>query len=88
MKGAYNTYYVFKQKRYGSVETYTPYYQSALETPGLDINDPSYNKTIVYRVTGQNKRLSYSEDNNTRGRDWYFETSLRYNRKCGRTLVV
>lgn len=83
VKGAYNTYYVFKQKRYGSVETYTPYYQSALESPGLDINDPSYNKTIVYRVSGQNKRLSYSEDNNTRGRDWYFEASLRYNRKFG-----
>ena len=82
-KGAYNTYYVFKQKRYGSVETYTPYYQSALESPGLDMNDPSYNKTIVYRVSGQNKRLSYSEDNNTRGRDWYFEASLRYNRKFG-----
>ena len=74
---------MFKQKRYGSVETYTPYYQSALESPGLDINDPSYNKTIVYRVSGQNKRLSYSEDNNTRGRDWYFEASLRYNRKFG-----
>ena len=27
--------------------------------------------------------LSYSEDNNTRGRDWYFEASLRYNRKFG-----
>ena len=83
VKGAYNTSYSFLQQRHGSVETYTPYYQSALESPGLDINDPSYNKTIVYRVSGQNKRLSYSEDNNTRGRDWYFEASLRYNRKFG-----
>lgn len=82
IKGAYNTFYSFIQKRHGTVETYTPYYQSELETPGLDIKDPAYNKTIVYRVDGQNRRLNYNEDTH-RGRNWYFEASLRYNRKFG-----
>lgn len=82
VKGAYNTSYSFLQKRHGSVESYTPYYQSELENPNLDIKDPAYNKTIVYRVDGQNKRLDYNEDT-YRGRNWYFEASLRYNRKFG-----
>ena len=82
VKGAYNTTYSFIQKRHGSVENYVPYYKSELENPNLDIHDPAYDKTIVYRVEGQNKRLGYAEQT-YRGRNWYFEASMRYNRKFG-----
>ena len=48
--------------------TYTPY----LRTDG----------TMAYRVAGQDGQLAYSERTG-KDRDWYFETSLNYNRSFG-----
>ena len=85
VKGAYNTSYTTKKKRIGSVEKFIPYYQGKIDDPTMDYNDPAMDKTIVYKVDkdSENKRLGYEEDNNSRNRDWYFEASLRYNRKFG-----
>lgn len=82
VKGAYNTNYSFIKERAGSTETYTAYYQSAIEEPNLSMEDPAYNKNIIYRISGINSRPGYEEDKK-RARDWYFEASIRYNRKFG-----
>lgn len=81
LKGAYNTAYTNKKKRYGSVEIYYPQYLGTIE--GLPVNDPNFDKTIVYKADSENRRLGYDEDNSSRSRDWYFEASIRYNRKFG-----
>lgn len=83
VKGAYNTSYTSKINRWGSVEILEPYYASEVDGSFLDYDDPLFDKSIRYKVTGKNERLSYSEDNKTRSRDWYLEASLRYNRKFG-----
>lgn len=85
VKGAYNTTYTAKKKRLASVEIYTPFYASEIDNPTLGYEDPAFDKTILYKVKDgtSNERMGYSEDNTKRGRDWYFETSLRYNRKFG-----
>lgn len=85
VKGAYNTSYTSIVKRHGSVEGYIPYYKSDLENPGMAYDDPNFDKTIVYKTNPDqsDSPLDYNEDNNTRKRDWYFEASLRYNRKFG-----
>lgn len=82
VKGAYNTNYSFIKERAGSTETYTAYYQSAIEDPNLSMEDPAYNKNIIYRISGINSKPGYEEDKK-RARDWYFEASIRYNRKFG-----
>lgn len=81
-KGAYNTDYSFVKIREGRMETYTAYYQSALEDPHLSKEDPDYNKDIVYRISGTNSKPNYAEST-SRARNWYFEASARYNRKFG-----
>ena len=82
VKGAYNTSYSFTKERQGYTEIYTPYYQSEIEDPNMAIGDPGYNKDVVYMISGSNKKMGYKESTG-RGRDWYFETSTRYNRKFG-----
>lgn len=86
VKGAYNTSYAGKKSWSGSMESYTPIYKSTIENPGLSIDDPSFDHTIVYRQEGTNSELSYSEDWNDKdyiARDWYLEASLRYDRTFG-----
>jgi len=82
IKGAYNTMYNFDKSRTSSVENYTPFYASSLANPGLPVTDPEFDKSIVYRISDKNSELGYSEDND-KARDWYFEVSIRYNRKFG-----
>lgn len=85
IKGSYNTDYSYLRKVTGNRETYTPFYKSQIDGSGLTVNDPDFDKTIVYRVTGQNTMNTYTEESNkrSRGRDWYLEGSIRYNRKFG-----
>ena len=82
VKGAYNTNYTFNKKREGEIEKYTAYYQSEIENPEMSKDDPNYNKNIVYMISDQNTKLEYDESV-SRGRNWYFEASVRYNRKFG-----
>lgn len=83
IKGAYNTGYTSLVKRERTAESYIAYYKSSIDDPDMAIDDPNFDKTIVYKTKGTNSPLGYSEDNNTRSRDWYFEASVRYNRKFG-----
>lgn len=82
VKGAYNTTYYHKKRRTSDVESYTPFYKSNLEDPTLSMMDPNFNKSIVYRINGKNTKLGLAESTG-RGRNWYMEGSLRYNRKFG-----
>lgn len=85
IKGSYNTDYSYLRQVSSSVETYTPYYKSQIDGSGLTVNDPGFDKTIVYQISGQNAMSTYKEvaDKRSRGRDWYLEGSIRYNRKFG-----
>lgn len=85
VKGAYNTSYNFNKgmvKQASQLRTYHAYYQSEMENPEMLPTDPNYNKEIVYLVTGDEEKPTYSESTG-RSRDWYFEASLRYARKFG-----
>lgn len=80
IKGSYNTDYSYIRQVAGHVENYTPFYKSQIDGSGLPVNDPNFDKTVVYRVSGQNSMKTYGDGNTSRGRDWYLEGSLRYNR--------
>lgn len=85
VKGAYNTDYSYTKNRHAEtagLEIYTPYYQSELDNPGMGEDDPNFNRDIVYRASGLRVKLPFGEST-SRGRNWYFEASLRYNRKFG-----
>lgn len=85
IKGSYNTDYSYLRQVNSSVETYTPFYKSQIDGSGLAVGDPGFDKTIVYRISGQNAMSTYREvsGSRSRGRDWYLEGSIRYNRKFG-----
>lgn len=85
IKGSYNTDYSYLRRVTCNRETYTPFYKSQVDGSGLTVDDPGFDKTVVYRISGQNAMNSYSEvsGSRSRGRDWYLEGSLRYNRKFG-----
>lgn len=88
VKGAYNTNYSYaKDRRRTYVETYYPYYQSFLEGVHTEIDHPigdeaGYNKDIAYKIANTDGPLGFDESTG-RGRDWYLEASLRYNRSFG-----
>lgn len=82
LKGAYNTTYQFNKEYQRNIEIYRPYYSSTLNNPGMDITNPDFDKTIIYRVDGINSQVHYRESN-SKARDWYFESSMRYNNKFG-----
>lgn len=68
MKGSYNSDYYVTKNRGGSVAYYTPVTQA--------------DGTLEYRKNGTDTQLGYSESFG-KGRNWYFETSLNYNRDFG-----
>lgn len=82
VKGAYNNGYTYTKNRQKNTESYTVFYKSQVDGSGLVIGDPGFDKTLVYRITGQETNLGFSEKME-RWRNWYFEASLRYNRKFG-----
>lgn len=88
VKGAYNTTYYMTVRRgpNGSDSTYTPIYLGSITQPGMSIEDPRFDDTIIYRtegVTGLDEPLSYSETGTGRSRNWYLEGSINYARKFG-----
>lgn len=85
VKGSYNTNYTFtkgKNKPATSIEYFTAFYESELDGSNLRPQDPGFNNNIVYQVHGDKEKPTYTEQTQ-RGRDWYFEASMRYNRKFG-----
>lgn len=76
-KISYNTNYSHAKVRNSSVAHYEPYFRKDID-PEADAND----KGIVYRKFGSDGNLEYNE-NYGKGRNWYFEAGLNYNKKFG-----
>ena len=72
MKGSYNSSYYILKGGAVSKATYTPVLQS--------------DGSILYKKSGENGSPVYSTSTG-KGRDWYFETSLNYNRSFGLNTV-
>lgn len=68
LKGSYNSNYYVTKQRGASAAYYTPVMQP--------------DGSIEYRKNGNDTQLGYSEAFG-KGRNWYFETSLNYNRGFG-----
>lgn len=68
IKGSYNSWYTVVKNRGGSVATYSPVIQE--------------DGSLEYRKLSEDTQLSYWEGTG-KGRDWYFEGSLNYNRSFG-----
>ena len=86
MKGSYNTNYSINKQRLKSIESYTPWEQGMID--GLSSEDPNYDRTIVYSVSGKNTSYGYSESTNGYGRYWYLEAKLNYDRTFGSHKVT
>lgn len=82
-KGAYNTDYSYTKDISDNRATYTPYYYSTIKNPELEIGDPGFNKEIVYKVKDKDSAPYYKQGDTSRGRNWYFEANLRYQRSFG-----
>ena len=82
VKGAYNSSYSHYKYHKTQMETYTAYFESDLNGSGLKPGDPDFNYNIVHQINGTNSKPSISEGK-SRGRNWYFEASLRYKRQFG-----
>lgn len=84
VKGAYNTNYTFNKRRTYSVETWVPLYADhANGRPLSQVEEPDFDKSIVYRISGTKGELGYNEPNSAKGRNWYLEGAFNYNRKFG-----
>lgn len=89
LKGAYNTNYSASVNRsvVGGDSTYTPVYVGTLTQQGMDISNPRFNNTIVYRtdgVKGLYQPMTYSEGY-WQGRNWYLEGALNWSRSFGKS---
>lgn len=73
VKGSYNSdFYIYKNGA-ASKATYYP----VLQDDG----------TILYKKSGENSAVTYSEETG-KGRDWYLESSLNYNRSFGLNTIT
>ncbi|TKG93996.1 TonB-dependent receptor [Puteibacter caeruleilacunae] len=79
VKGAYNVNYQTIKAFRGSQPTFFPAYRSTLESPTLATTDPSFDKEIVLERSGRVNDLNYAEKS-SRGRNWYIEGRVNYNR--------
>lgn len=82
VKGSYNTNYFIQKNRNYNTQTRTALYKGSLTTPGLDMSDPAFDKSVIYRTTGNLIPMSYTEGTG-QARNWYMEGALNYDRKFG-----
>jgi TonB-linked SusC/RagA family outer membrane protein len=87
VKGAYNTdYYLYENRNVTDGDSgVTPEYLGFITQPGMDISDPRFDNTIIYKtdgVFGSSEPMSYS-DYTGKDRNWYAEASIRYARTFG-----
>lgn len=78
VKGSYNTYYTSDIQRSGNLQRKVLYYEGTKTQPGMDIEDPAFNKNIISEIRGEDKPLTYNESFSKK-RDWYIEAGLTYN---------
>lgn len=74
LKGSYNSFYSTTKIASSSVATYTP----VVDDKGA----------ITYKKSGSDSQTSYREGDYGKGRDWYMELALNYNRKFGNHSVT
>lgn len=74
LKGSYNSSYSTTKIASSSVATYTP----VVDDKGA----------ITYKKSGSDSQTSYREGYYGKGRDWYMELALNYNRKFGNHSVT
>ena len=74
LKGSYNSSYSTTKIASSSVATYTP----VVDDKGA----------ITYKKSGSDSQTSYREGDYGKGRDWYMELALNYNRKFGNHRVT
>lgn len=74
LKGSYNSSYSTTKIASSSVATYTP----VVDDKGA----------ITYKKSGSDSQTSYREGEYGKGRDWYMELALNYNRKFGNHSVT
>lgn len=84
IKGAYNTSYNVSVHRtpVGTNSGACAMYLGTLTTPGLSMEDPAFDRTIILKtdnVTGLHERMTYSSWTG-QGRNWYLEGSINYSR--------
>ncbi len=80
------TYHLQKKREiniYNPIEYQTAYYASQLSDPSLPMNDPTFDKTVIYVPSGIDKPLRYSESYSGYTRNWYAEARLNYDRTFG-----
>lgn len=86
VKGSYNTDYSYIKQTNAKVETLVPFYKSLVDGSGMtmaNVNDPGFDKSVVYQINNQSGMNSYGLGSTSRARDWYLEASIRYNREFG-----
>ncbi|MDR1115635.1 MAG: TonB-dependent receptor [Tannerella sp.] len=69
IKGSYNSSFIVSKNGTAGIATYTP----VLMEDG----------TLAYRKSGENSQIRYAESDGGRGRNWYMEAALDYNRTFG-----
>ncbi len=77
LKGSYNSSYQVRKEITNSAATYTPVYHKWLDENG------QVQEQIQYRLSGDNTEPVYSNSSPSKGRNWYAEGSLNYNRSFG-----
>lgn len=79
--GGYDTnMYIHKQHKGSDAHEQRINYKSFQEGDGLAISDPDFDKTYVFKPSGTNAPLSYSESTSS-DRSWYLEARADYSRK-------
>ncbi len=83
IKGSYDTEMSLNKKRTGSGGyKQTLHFAGFVNTPGLSISDPAFDKTIIPQISGSEPTLSYSESTSD-DKSWYLEARIDYSRKFG-----
>jgi len=80
IKGSYNTYYTKTVKRKSSMQRYKAYYEGSKTQTGVSLDDPIFDKDIIYEILGADTNLSYSEGYG-KSRNWYMEAGFNYSRR-------
>lgn len=92
VKGAYNSKFMAQKSWRGMAEKVNAIYRGSLETEGsaVDMNDPTFDRTIVYQLVQEGQSLQYNGEDYQSGkaRDWYLEASIRYERTFGKHAVT
>ena len=77
LKGSYNSSYQVRKEITNSAATYTPVYHKWIDENGVTQEE------IKYRLSGDNTEPVYGNSSPSKGRNWYAEGSLNYNRSFG-----